>query len=285
MPIANGSRNCAPTNPTLINVEQAIIAGPVTFADIQLRHDLTGSLPPVFQDNAHFTFAKILSYSPGTQPFFNSWIDDQPPGTCIVYNNLKGGGNLPSDTNFAALDAGSSFTVKGPNGSVPLQGDPGGATLSAGGTFLVPGAYTITGTGGKDVGPFTATITFSAPPALISPVNNTTVARSNGLTVTWSGGDPSGNVRIVVTSATDNTYTNADQAVCIAPASAGTFTIPPYVLLALPAGTFAGFVLQPADSAVVFPATGLNIGFLRTHHDGTGFGYGAGTGGFALSLP
>jgi hypothetical protein len=117
---------------------------------------------------------------------------------------------------------------------------------------------------------------------LVSPVNASTVTRSSGLTVAWTGGSPNGNVQMIVTSATDNTYTYAAQAVCTAPASAGTFTIPPYVLLALPAFNNAGFVFAPANTEVPFTATGLSLGILTTHNDGTGFGYGAGTGSFAL---
>ncbi|MGH9719686.1 MAG: hypothetical protein ACRD8O_05700 [Bryobacteraceae bacterium] len=287
MPVANGSRSCTASNTALasVDVEQLVMAGPVTFGDIQLRHDLNGVLPPVFQDNAEFTFLKILSYTPGTQPFLNSWFDDQPPGTCIVYNNLNRGGDIPiPESSFGALNAGSSFTVRGPNGSVPVAGTAGqfSARLSVAGTFLVPGVYSVTGTGGADVGPFSATITIPATPALVSPVNNAMVTRSSGLTVTWTGGGPNGNVVMIVTSATDNTYNNAGQAICLAPASAGTFTIPPYVLLALPAGNFAGFVFAPAGATVPFTATGLNLGSLSTHSDGTGFGYGAGTGSFAL---
>jgi hypothetical protein len=68
---------------------------------------------------------------------------------------------------------------------------------------------------------------------------------------------------------------------CTAAASAGTFTIPPYVLLALPAGNLTYFELGPgtvaAASEAPFTATGLNVGFVQTFIDGTSFG------GFALN--
>src|SRR6202162_4636911 len=65
MPVAKGSRDCTPTNPALasINAEQAVMAGPVTFGFITLRHDLKGILPPVFQDRVEFQFDKILNYT------------------------------------------------------------------------------------------------------------------------------------------------------------------------------------------------------------------------------
>ncbi len=264
-----------------VNVEQAVIAGPATLGAVKLYHALNSG---AYEDDAKFEFFKVLTYSPGTQPFFVSWLDDQPPGTCIIYNNLNGGNGGPPFGSAAAADAGSTFTVKGSNGSVPVKGTPGdfSATLSAAGTFLVPGTYTVAGSGGADIGPFNATITIPASPTLVSPVNSTTVTRSSGMTVTWTGGDPNGNVQITVTSATDNTLANGDQAICTAPASAGTFTIPPYVLLALPAGFDAGFVISPTPTGSLFTATGLTFGILTTQNDGTGFGYGAASGSFML---
>jgi hypothetical protein len=123
-------------------------------------------------------------------------------GTCIVLNSLYTDTNSPI-ASTADLDGGSSFTVKGPNGSVPVTGPPGQfkATLSAAGTFLGPGAYTVTGAGGKDVGPFNATATFPALPTLASPLYSPSLAvtRSSGMTVTWAGGGPIGNVEILRT--------------------------------------------------------------------------------------
>ena len=162
--------------------------------------------------------------------------------------------------------------------TVPASAGQTNAQLSAAGTFLVPGTYTITGTSGKDVGPFSATITIPSPPTLVSPAspNNLTVTRSNGMTVTWSGGDPNGHVEIEVSSATDNTGNNNAFAFCKAPASAGTFTIPSYVLLALPAGNFTSFELGPgaaqAAASAPFTATGLSIGFVQTFVDGASIG-------------
>jgi len=155
MPVAIGSRNCTPTNPALasVSVEQAVTAGPVYVRQYrpgqkskQQRRRVSGRRAIPVRQVSHI--------QPGSQPFFASYVDDQPLGTCIVFNNLQNNSNNPPITGFANLDAGSSFTVMGPNGSVPVTGTPGNfsATLSAAGTFLVPGAYTITGAGGPDVG-------------------------------------------------------------------------------------------------------------------------------------
>ena len=57
IPIANGSRNCTPVNPAFasVNIEQGVMAGPVTFGTIDLRKLGTG-----YNDVAKFQFAKIL---------------------------------------------------------------------------------------------------------------------------------------------------------------------------------------------------------------------------------
>jgi hypothetical protein len=279
MPVANGSRSCTPTNPALasVNVEQAVTAGPVTVGTIHLFHFSDGG--GTFEDDARAQFFKALTYTPGSQPFFVSYVDDQPFGTCLVYNNLDESGIIPF-TSDAALDAGSSITVTGPNGSVSLPENQSLSPISAAGKFLVPGSYTVTGTGGADVGSFSATFTIPALPTLVSPVNNATVTRSGGMTATWTGG--SGNVLIEVYSATDNTFTNGAAAVCTVPASAGTFTIPPSVLLTLPAGNSAGFIFSTATEAP-FTATGLNAGIISVdRYNDAGFGYGWGSGGFTL---
>ena len=283
MPVAIGSRNCTPTNPAVasIDVEQAVMAGPVSYSLIELDRFLNNN-GTGFQDSAKFEFGKSLGYKPGSQPFFASYLDNQPLGTCIVYGNLNGPSDPPL-SDVAPLDGGSSFTIKGPNGTMVVQGGEGQkVTLSAAGTFLVPGAYTITGTGGADVGAFTANFTIPQSPTLISPTAaaNLGFTRSNGLTVTWNGSGSNGNVDIFMLSALDNAFTLGSVANCRVAASAGTFTIPPYVLLALPVGNFTQFelspgILSPAVSAS-FTASGINLGLVEAFIDGTAFG------GFAL---
>jgi uncharacterized protein (TIGR03437 family) len=253
IPVASGSRSCTPANPAFAaigsaNIQQAVAAGPVTFGSIALSHVLKNGSGPSYLDNGGFTFAKILDYAPDSQPFFLSFIDDLPLGTCLVYNNPNGTSSNPIG-DVAPLDAGSSFTVKGPNGSVPVAGNPGKtkATLSASGTFITPGVYTITADGGKDVGPLNATLTIPAWPTLLTPQpsSNLTVTRANGMTFTWNPNGSNGHVEIQIGSATDNTFNFGGLAYCNVPASAGTFTIPPYVMLALPAGNFTYFGVGP----------------------------------------
>ena len=53
--------------------------------------------------------------------------------------------------------------------------------------------------------------------------------------------------------------------------SVGGFTVPSYVLLALPAGSFAGLDFMPTVTPVNFSATGLNLGYLTARRDNTAF--------------
>jgi hypothetical protein len=288
IPVAKGTRDCTPVNPALasVNVEQAVMSGaPVNSATLTLSHEIAGANPPAFIDHASIELVRILRFPPASQPFFASWVDDQPDGTCYVVPFNTDIEPPLALTDLVGLDGGTTFTITGPNGSTQLTGGGLGGidgNISANGSFLVPGSYTVSGNGGADIGPFTARTTFPQLPNLTSPTDNTSVTRSNGLTVTWTGGEPNGSVKIVVSSAFDNTFTTGRQAFCKTPAKAGTFTVPPYIMAALPAGSFGGIVLQPAAAAVAFMASGVTLGTLETKHDGTGHGYGAGTGSFIL---
>jgi len=142
MPVAKGSRDCTPANPAYAsqNLVQAAAAGQLGgYANIVLSPGGTGN-----PDSVNFSFGKITSYNAGTQPFFLSYIDDLAPGTCGVYNNLLSTVSPPAG--FGNADAGSSFTIVGPSGS--LSEPSGQSQLNSNGTFLVPGAFTISGTGG-----------------------------------------------------------------------------------------------------------------------------------------
>jgi hypothetical protein len=237
--LAKGSRDCTPVSAALAATSSTVVqqlatsGNPISIANPKVRRAPNDS-GSGFVDAAQFSFFKITGLVPGTQPFFLSFVDDQPNGTCVVYPNTNDNNDFP----FAAgadLDAGSSFLLKGPSGTftVPPQSLFAGGfntTLSANGLFLVPGNYTVTGSGGADIGPFTANFTLAALPTLTSPAANATVTRANGMTVTWTPA-ASGNVRMVVVSATDNSFANGFTTDCTAAASAGTLTIPAYALL------------------------------------------------------
>ena len=162
IPVASGSRTCTPSNVAFAaaNVAQALLAGPITDGEIKLDHFSDGN--GKFQDYAKAQFQRI-TFGPGTPPFVLSWVDDPPAGTCLVYNNINQNLNVPV-TGGASLDAGSTIMLTGPSGSLSVPENQKLNAVSAAGTFLVPGTYTITGTGGADVGAFSGTLTIPSCP-------------------------------------------------------------------------------------------------------------------------
>jgi hypothetical protein len=96
------------------------------------------------------------------------------------------------------------------------------------------------------------------------------------MTFTWNPNGSNGHVEIQVASATDNTFNLGGLAVCTAPASAGTFTIPPYVMLALTPSNFTYVEFGPgtvfAAATAPFTAKGLDVGLIQAFNDGVFFG-------------
>jgi hypothetical protein len=139
------------------------------------------------------------------------------------------------------LSAGT-VSMQGPEGTYALTSTtsttpdsaslPSGAIPSSGGTFV------FTATGSTQVGPFTATMNLSPLMTWINSSSAKTVTRSAGLTINWSGGQPSGYIQIIGQSTViGSSPTITGQFQCFLPQSIGTFTVPPYVLSALPAGS------------------------------------------------
>ena len=180
------------------------------------------------------------------------------PGGCIV-NNLT---PVPVG-NLTGLDAGV-ITLTGPsNLAVTLASQFGikGAFFSMLPVGAIPGeggTFTFHGSGGADVGSFTSVITFTNP--LLTWTNQsvaTTIDRSKDLEVTWTGGNPGTYVFISGTSTTPPPQV-IGAFTCLAKANDGQFTIPSYILSALPAGK--GGTLIQNDISLPLSASGLDIG-------------------------
>jgi hypothetical protein len=93
-----------------------------------------------------------------------------------------------------------------------------GTTLANGGT------YTITGTGGTQVGPFTASATLPQSFTVTNWDAITGINRANGVTVNWSGTG----FNTVVVAATGQSLTTGETVTvsCVVAGSLGTFSIP-----------------------------------------------------------
>lgn len=265
-----GSRTCALSDPaikdpsfvpTLTNS-----TAPFSFMQVTLNRDpningqgqINGNIDTGSVDALNFTLA------PNLQPFGASLLDNPPIGTCVAYNQSQ----KPDIGNYFAtfnpLDPGPNVKVTGPNGSqsIPTNGN---TTLSATGAFLSPGSYTIAGTGGADIGSFTTPFTHPTPPTITSPAigTNVNVTRANGLTITWTGGTSNSYLRILGGNSTDNSGTIGASFQCIAPVNAGTFTIPPNMLLPLPTGSFGGIEVR-AFTVGNFTASKVALGIIQS---------------------
>ena len=185
-------------------------------------------------------------------------------GGCIVKQNP------PAATSTASigLDAGA-ITVAGPTGSaLPLTaiaGIPGESyvQLASGSIPAGGGTFTFKASGGANIGPFSATLSF--PGSQFVWTNQSaaaTVTRASGLTVIWNWTPNSVGSYAHISGISTSTATgNASASFsCNASLFAGQFTVPGYILAALPAGTGTVTVEIDAENGAGIAASGLNYG-------------------------
>ncbi|HEV8040646.1 MAG TPA: hypothetical protein VGP62_17375 [Bryobacteraceae bacterium] len=180
------------------------------------------------------------------------------PGGCILTQEPA---PVPFP-NIVGLDTGA-ISITGPSEpavtlkSQGIQGAfytllPADAIPSSGGTFTFHGA------GGKDVGPFTSTLTLTSP--LLTWTNLTAAAeidRTKGLVVTWSGGNPGTYVFVTGTSTSTGLQLLGGYT-CLVPIEDGQFTVPSYILSGLLPGK-GGAALQNYVYGSL-SASGIDIG-------------------------
>ncbi len=288
LPLGTSGKNCTATQPGVsdTDISRFLGQGTISFGGVFLSRTIVNTAsfipgqPPTTtrSDDGSGFFAKVNFAGSNA---FASGLDISSYGACIV-TTYSGQTAPPSvQSTLITLDAGPSIGVNGPAGSktlaksvqnIPTIGNfiSYGAKLGAGvaGNYLDAGAYTFTGPGGPDVGSFTARLTLPATLTWTNAAAVATVVRANGATVTWTGGDPAGYVQI----SGNSTVVSDSSAVfasftCNERTSVGQFTVPPVVLLALPASTsIQGFAL-PGSMTVsgvstvgTFTATGIDYG-------------------------
>jgi uncharacterized protein (TIGR03437 family) len=128
--------------------------------------------------------------------------------------------------------------------------------------FLSPSGGTIStnnGKGGPDVGPFVVQMNVAAPLVWSNMLQlPSTLARAQGLTLTWTGGNQTGVAEIIAASSANTANGTVSASLyCEVPNSAGQFTIPASALLALPPGS-GQVSINTGDQSPVFTAQGLD---------------------------
>jgi hypothetical protein len=143
------------------------------------------------------------------------------------------------------------------------------------GAVLAAGTYAVTGAGGKDVGPFRASIALSQPLLVTSTVPNP-VPRSQDLTLSWTGGGTdqvtiSGSSSVAAPGSTPSQpIIDSGVFTCVTTGDKGTFTVPTAILQQLPAAN--GSVTVSSNSKTVdFTAPLIAGGNLDFGYFSTGF--------------
>ncbi|MEO8099166.1 MAG: hypothetical protein ABI811_15790 [Acidobacteriota bacterium] len=244
-------------NPTQSEINSWISRGSYTAGGITLSRSttysfdiLTGAPSTTKADSFSAQFTRYSGADLG-----RSLRGELPPGypvlnptagSCVVYN-ITGLTDPYPLLSYVNLDAGPQLTSIGPNGTLLA---PRGSQQVTGFTYnannvpnnyLAAGNYALSGPGGADVNSFSGTLTTVADLVVTNNASDfTTINRSGGFTVRWTGGEPSTFVSITGQSVAIDLVTSAATGaafICIQLASAGQFTVPGSILSQLPASS------------------------------------------------
>jgi uncharacterized protein (TIGR03437 family) len=189
----------------------------------------------------------VYSASEWLLPFSGPKVD-----LCLVSDETYAAGAKPPSYPDSFLDAGKQLTITGAGltgtTSVPQQYGVYTVTLPTG-TLVDGGSYTLTGTGGTQVGAFTAMATMPSSFAVTNLSSMTTINRAQPLPVSWTG---SGFDRVyinITSGVLTSTITHQVVVTCVVPGSSGSYTIPAAALAYLLPG-----------SSILSVQTGLNGG-------------------------
>jgi len=197
--------------------------------------------------NSVFQMYNRIPVAFGTAPY------PAPLNGCVAVDQVNtGSGFMAPD--FSAIGGKEliadpvilSATGPGNAQSNVLRQDTGGYLSLFLPPILGPGSWTISGSGGSDVGAFKANITLPDNLDWTNRGNFSTVPQSD-LTITWSGGNTSANPILTVfgnstiVNATDPSKSRAKSFYCAAPASAGRLVVPAAIRQQIPSSaTSAG---------------------------------------------
>ena len=236
---------------------------------VQLNFDIAGA---------------IFKQEPGGQFFFNSAYSAPPPGACTVYTgkgNILVKDTLPGIQTGKGLNAGANLNLTSGSGQrqLPVMGTTfpeyhtyiGSSvqSLQLPSLYLDPGNYSMAGTGGADVGAFQAKINVLPVLSYINLSGVSAINRAQGLTLTWAMPDSRIQAIAILGGNYDAPTDSSAIFECFAPAPALTFTVPAYILNAIPqsrqmAYQSQGYLLMGTvlyEPSAAFTAQGLDAGF------------------------
>lgn len=181
-------------------------------------------------------------------------------GTCTVLQNL------PKDplARTRPLDAGATLTVEGPTGRKIMTRISNGQyqTMLGDGVSknnTTPGSYTVSGTGGKDIGAFSASLNIASSLVWTNKSAVANVDRTRSLTVTWSGGPASGHVWV---GGASQSREGSSVFTCVEETRKGMFTIPQFVLAALQDAPGGTLFITPHPMNQRISAPGVDLAFI-----------------------
>ena len=293
IPIGGANNACTPTSSILATPDfaGALASGSISVGGISLvrsiqtnqNYTIGGIIFPGNTTSADSASAAFQKLTPGPGGLGVGALDLTTYGGCTMsfYSSQY---LQPAPYSYSALDAGPSISLGGPNATkvVPKTSSAGvisyGAPLDNTGTYLGAGNYTVAAAGGVDIGAFNAGLTLPQPLTWTDmPAAGTQLAidRTKNFTVHWSSGDPNGYVQISGTSFASLPGANTAVAsfTCTARTSDGSFTLPSFVLLALPSTSsvtvdgvslplFGTLAVTGVSAQSTFKAAGLTYGYL-----------------------
>ncbi len=167
-------------------------------------------------------------------------------GACRIYDRIFPQNGKDPGSPDALLNAGIRLSLAGPNLAAgsglgttsTVLGPAYVASLNVG--TLATGSYTLTGPGGTDVGPFTATTVFPGSFSATNVASITSINRSQPLTLTWTGTGIDQVSIILATSLTAAGQQHLTTLQCTVPSAPGTYTIPAAALAKLLPTTTTG---------------------------------------------
>ncbi len=291
MPVAAGGRACSDAVSGIPGLDMVKLQaqGTVSVGSISLNRSTSTTTLPIIGTQTTTTDSGSALFEKWNFSTFNELqnpLSVSTFGACTVYTFRGTTAGMVDPFKAAQLDAGAQITVSGPNGAkqlLPQASEPGlysadlGSNQQGGQLYLSAGPYTITGPGGKDVGAINTGLTLPQPLTWTNADSITTVQRSAGQNITWTGGDPNGLVYMTgfsmkLGTASDGSDTVGALFTCTANVSAQQFTIPAVVLLSLPESTSEiGGISIPTGTLSVgsgtvgsFTATGLDYGIVSS---------------------